>query len=485
LLLQALSPNTALFVSKILGALLGICVVCKCEKLGRLLFPQSRWVGGIAALVLVVQPTFTLSMINGLETSFATFFLTYGVAELTAACVQTGEFRLRRTALYFLLAAFSRPELTLTFPILLILYEVHRRTPVRKETAPPSVSSPIQPENTRIGSASEAWLIYVLPVCALLLFRYRYYGDLLPNTYYAKQIPLHSAVSFGIEYFLRFGLLGHNLLGLLLLAFGIGHLITSRLRTAWPLLTTTSIHVAFVMKCGGDWMPDGRFYAVIAPLVAVIFAAGMVELMAVSRRPNTAVSPEIVRIAFVSISAIFVLSVAADSLKQYQAFAHRPYLRSIVYALAPHRPYAQWMCTNEQGRLRMEAWVANHAHAGDSVLVSEMGLIPLMNLDVRFIDVCGLTDKTIAHMTGYLRGCGGINAQHQWMYPDGQMSKYIMKRRPALVILIWDANNESRMDGVNASNAYYRPAGCFPILTDNGPNFVATWMANGSRISAH
>lgn len=128
-------------------------------------------------------------------------------------------------------------------------------------------------------------LRYAIPFFALYLpyfaIRWAYYGDFLPNTFYAKSGG-DSYFSQGILYVLLCTL-GGGLLGLLpLILPGLYHL-RRHLVVRFALLAIP-IYLVYIMKIGGDFM-YGRLIIPVVPILAVLAEAGARRLVAFRRTP--------------------------------------------------------------------------------------------------------------------------------------------------------------------------------------------------------
>src|SRR5439155_9590155 len=118
--------------------------------------------------------------------------------------------------------------------------------------------------------------LVVVPCALLLLWRYSYYGDLLPNAYHARlAMPWHEGFRVqlreqGIPFVVRFW---SSHLWLLFLV------VASMAFAVWQRLTfLIVVHAALVLYqdyfafVGGDWMPQFRWYAPIVPIyLALVF----------------------------------------------------------------------------------------------------------------------------------------------------------------------------------------------------------------------
>jgi len=119
LVIRCAAPDTALLLSKVFGLALGLAVLWQAQRLTRALFPAAPWLCALVPLLIAIRPDFAASMINGLETGLATLLVTGGMAAFVRASREDSAVWQRRAAFWFLGAALARPELSLTFPLLL------------------------------------------------------------------------------------------------------------------------------------------------------------------------------------------------------------------------------------------------------------------------------------------------------------------------------------------------------------------------------
>ncbi len=104
--------------------------------------------------------------------------------------------------------------------------------------------------------------IYVL----WFFWRWRYYGLPLPSSYYAKSLLPTVEPERGHMY------VWHELLSsrLALVFVAIGVLLWARRRKLLPIVAFVLIHLAYVVRVGGDWMPFGHFILPVVPLVVCL-----------------------------------------------------------------------------------------------------------------------------------------------------------------------------------------------------------------------
>jgi hypothetical protein len=118
----------------------------------------------------------------------------------------------------------------------------------------------------------QAWTAAAFFVVPLALYHgghYLVFGELVPNTYYAK--PVGNDWSRGAEY-LRTTLRESGLVYALPLAFaGIYGELRGKLLAIWAAIAGG----LFILYSGGDWMPHGRFLSLFAPAVLLLAALGL------------------------------------------------------------------------------------------------------------------------------------------------------------------------------------------------------------------
>ncbi|MEM7199813.1 MAG: hypothetical protein AAF628_06075 [Planctomycetota bacterium] len=125
----------------------------------------------------------------------------------------------------------------------------------------------------------------VAPACAaaaaLLAFRLLYFGDPLPNPYYAKAqgtttLRLFNPFGSGWRYLLDWASASGTLVLVPLLLLGA---TARQLPLAMRAVAALGLgQLAFVILVGGDWMDESRFVAPVLPLAAIATAYAHAEL---------------------------------------------------------------------------------------------------------------------------------------------------------------------------------------------------------------
>ena len=214
-------------------------------------FRERRFlVAAGALLLLAVSHTFAIWATSGLETRQFTFFVL-----LAAVCLASKEKpRLVAASIALGLAESTRPEANLLFLCALgwLLYDRRRLRDVLVLAAP-----------------------YVLIVGAHFLWRWSYYGDLWPNTYYAKHV--RGWPEAGIRYFgaatVEFGLYA------LVPAAIAGAVARAKAGDRIHLLAFAWIvpHAAYVIWIGGDHF-EYRVLDSYWPFLAVAAVEGLASI---------------------------------------------------------------------------------------------------------------------------------------------------------------------------------------------------------------
>jgi len=394
-------------------------------------------------------------MTNGLETSIAA---TLWTGALLAFCYELKtETRCHvKSASLFALAALTRPEFFITFPLLLIIVQrKHQRW--------------------------QNWTVYLLPLLAFEIFRLTYYHDFVPNTYWAKTIPLSAALPMAIKYLRIQACPGGPQLGIVLALFGVWALYRrSYAQEGRTVLIALAAHVVFILRVGGDWMVDGRFCNVVGATFGVLWLGAILQMCAyrnsltitsTNGKPINGATRLLMDAVPVLIALTLVIIAHVNIARAVEVEIN---VHDMAYVLHARPSLSRWRIANPNGLLTVGDWLKANAKRGQTALLSEIGLVPLTNPDIKVIDCFGLTDRTIAHMPGYKRATGGVFCLRDWMRP-GPLRDYIRKRRPECVALAWDDYVTDNMDNIQLSDAFYEPTGTFPMTTPFGYFTVATW----------
>ncbi len=236
--------------------------------------------GLVVALVVGTSQSLLLYTARGagLETGLFTLLVLAGSACYLAARRRPA--MLAAAGAIFALAAMTRPEGVLVFGVTL-MSDVRCQMSDWGQCGSRSWRVNLQSTICHLQWLVGAFLLIFLPY---YLWRLSYYGDPLPNTFYAKTGGGLRQVLRGLQYAGGFALtLGGPLLLLILLPW------LRSWRTAlnsWRgyLLPLVLVYSAYIVFVGGDHFRGERFFVPVLPWLAILLADGLAA--ALPHRPN-------------------------------------------------------------------------------------------------------------------------------------------------------------------------------------------------------
>ncbi len=290
-------------------------------------------------LLLASNGAFAYWSISGLETSL------FVLGVLTTLYCYLSDMRLAVAAAAT--TSLVRPEGVLIFAILMLYSLIARRESVG-----------------RVALSVMGFALLTLP---FLVFRLLYYGDLLPNPFYAKTGLSPDYLRSGLGYFWNF-LRDYGLMGLLYL---VPILMWRRLRTEGrTLLVTACVYSLYVILVGGDVLRGHRFLLPAVPLLYVLIVFSIGDLT-VCPSGNT-----FRRTAWIGI--VIAIAAATFAVPQDSILEARRYELGLNAKLAKY------------------ARVLNgYAGSDVTIAVPTIGVISYLT-DAKVIDMLGLTDPHIA-----------------------------------------------------------------------------------------
>jgi arabinofuranosyltransferase len=372
----SIDPETA---AKALGFLASVATLAAVVRFGPR--PERfREIAWIAPLFLATSPPFFVWTTGGMETPLFTCLVTWS-AVLSSEGMETGA---PGPALGILLgaAALTRPEGAGVGLVLLILsWSLGPRTPEFRRALPRCAG------------------LFCLIFLPYFLWRWWYYGWLLPNTFYAKVGAGAAQIGRGLIYtHAFFAMSGYWLL------LPLAGLKWSRCRRAALLPGGLVLALAgCTIFVGGDALPMFRFIAPLLPAFFLLLAAGTAGLLALlGGRPS----------ARISIGLLLLLFVVG---------ATRPGFTGAFY------DELRRDTTEVSAWKQVGLWLREHVAPTATIAVLPAGAIPYVS-GLRAIDMLGLNDATIAHrdMPGLGTGLPG----HEKFDVD-----YVLSRRPDIILL--------------------------------------------------
>lgn len=278
-----------------------------------------------------------------------------------------------------------------------------------------------------------SWFLGALASAVLIeLGRIAYYGQLLPNTYFAKRGALSTDIRRGTDYVVHMlpGIPGLIRLEILVIIL-IGSLVIawSPNRRHLYVLAAVAAQVLFAIEVGGDWMVGDRFITPIVPMAAVLVMTGVAWIVEFSRRRL----PSGLRWLHVGVCITLGVTLCAIVVTPY-AKANDPLWNSRW-----RFDDASLVSAGGYGTLSRLYWptglsMLRCTPSGSLVAYSEDGYAGFERLDLRFLDTRGLTDSIIAHNAPANEKSSIGVTEFGWTSPRSVVGSQILRQRPALIL---------------------------------------------------
>jgi hypothetical protein len=339
-------------LSRLIGLVSSLVVLWLTWRVTRRLLPDkrpSRWLSLLPVLLLACNRSFAAWSGGGLETRFFTMLV---MAGLFAGTVVDDRRALAWLTPVLVSLVLTRVDGVMYAGILSAGAWLRAADASRLRRAIPLMA---------VGSTFMAQTV----------FRILYYGDALPNTFYAKVggVPLH----MGCEY-LWSAFVGQGLGLMLVLGFFVVLPGTSRSLASCVSWALVCAHLAYTLMIGGDHF-EFRFLDVVWPIAALLAIAGWRSLVAVVPtllRPTAWIVP---------LLALLIWNGVA-------VWTGYPLPDRTVVSFR----YEADLCRDWQ---KVGRWFARHAAPDEVIAVRPAGAIPYFS-GLRTLDMHGLNDRIIA-----------------------------------------------------------------------------------------
>lgn len=384
-----------LLVARVVSLLAGLAVLWFSWRLAARLQEgrdsASHLPAVLAPFVLAVTPLLARHTTTGLETVVYTALLLACVL----LAVESARTRLcPALAVGLFLLATLRPE-GAAFAVLILAWNMVGDRGLAR--LPAVWRPPTEPARRPVAET----IIFLGLLLVFLVWRWQYYGQLLPNTFTAKMTGETGSFIVGVHYALDF--LRENG-GAVLAGLYLAVLLRRPVRPVFWLVSLIILaQTVLVILAGGDWMHFYRFFVPVMPLLAAGAGAG---LGTVWRRlsPADRSVPRLILVA--------MLLAATVNIYKTERAAGRlvmPDVRAGTYLTDAYRETA--------------AWLRENTAPDAAVAVSDIGILGYESRRP-IIDMFGLIDPHIARQPGML---------HFKNDPD-----HVLARRPAAVVLVRD-----------------------------------------------
>ena len=352
-------------VSRAMGILFALLTLAVSWKIVERYSRADGWWKYIGVGFLAAAPPLASWASSGLETTMFTFLVTWGIYFY----LRSGEESkyIPWWGVILLLAALTRPE-GLIFFIIIALHSFITRGVGRKTIVPV--------------------ILFVIPFALFEIWRITYFGDYLPNTFYAKTGFTSAMLVRGVKYVVKFFLVtGTPILGLLML-----------IKPGRPyglLLSVCGFYLMYVTLVGGDYMHYFRFVVPILPLLMLLAGEGVNRLRLKRKYPAYALGGVCGALMLFGAFYPFGIKPSVDvlSAKPLYYVCGRPMLLFERYQVA---------------RLKLlgEAF-AGVQRPGESLATSAIGIIGHKTA-LAVHDFHGLTDRHVAKMENPSMGHGDL-----------------------------------------------------------------------------
>jgi len=373
LLVKTAPSFELLWIAKALSAFFALFTLLIQYRFASMLLPrdsEGRMFALVAVLLTAASASFVAWAVGGLETMLYSMLLLLGVmyahstlerAHTHASCTREAAF----TGLFFALAALTRPEAPLYAGVVA------------------AVMLMLLPSHRRIGAALAGVVPFILVMGVFLLWRWQTYGDIVPNTYYAKTYGGGFRWLLGMKYWLgAVGSLFAYMLPVLPLAWLSD---ATRRRTLAIVVALLAANAFFVIYSGGDWMPGNRFLVPLLPLVAILAALGLHSAWSVLRNAGLGTRGWTYSFVAVLLFAVFTMQFAGRESLRASAGTLQTGWKSITAHCLPYKADAA-------------LWIRDNLPPDAVIATGEAGIIGYLNPGIRLIDLNGLMHRDIARM---------------------------------------------------------------------------------------
>ncbi len=324
---------------------------------------KREFYGVCCVLAIISCAIFSAWSMSGMETTSFAFFLLTSISLIASLCLNDKSALATSVllALTLVCLVLSRPEgIYLSMVILGVGAFFNRK------------------KDKRIPLLSIACTVMICYI-SLLVWRLSTYGELVPNTYYAKTGGGLRSYLFGIKYAVA-GFGSVNALLLFFAPFALLQFKDHRLIIAL-LVCILSALLLFIGYSGGDWMPGFRFIVTVIPITAVL---AVLSIKTLAERFDG---------RFVKYSSIVYVTVAISVL--CSIFSGRTLIRAQAPSLGSAFFSAEGHLLSSHSLVAQ--WLKEHSDSTTLFACGEAGLIGYINQHLRMVDLNGLMDKHIAN----------------------------------------------------------------------------------------
>jgi arabinofuranosyltransferase len=385
---------SASLVGHWLGLVSGVFLLLACYVYSRSLLPKKmKWLALAAPMLLYASNSFAAWVISGLEAPLFAAWVTAALAAFTFR-------RIGWVLVFCILASLTRPEGALLAALLLGVDWLAQLIALRPKRL------------MEVLRLSLPCLAYGLFIAGLSMFRVVYYGDVLPNTFYAKTggIPL----SAGPAYLYRFLIDG----AIFLLIPALVALRCKAYRIGFAFLTLIAVYLIVV---GGDVFFHGRFLLPVLPILIAGALVGIAEIGKASTKIGLLAGLTLPAFVLCSLYSLWPRNTDfAETLEVVRALPLSAKRESVK---VPSLPLSEPFFEAQVAKLRQ---LEPPAKLVAAIGIGQMGYF---GREMIILDLVGLTDRHIARSDKRVEGA--------LLIPGHQKSdaSYVLSRRPDVIYI--------------------------------------------------
>jgi len=312
------------------------------------------------------------------------------------------------------------------------------------------------------------------------LFRYAYYGSLVPNTFYVKTSDSALVLDAGLKKLSE--MLSFNNLGYLVLAVPFAFTTRRRLTEKLVMLAVSLGFMAYIVKVGQDEMRWHRLYLPALPFLALLAGLGLKQLATLATQVLSGHRLFLALLAGLGLKRLATLATKVLGGHRVTRIAVFGLIWIGVIAATSSNfafTYREMGGFNGRGDLSgnfhpdMGKFVTRHDRPGALVAFQDMGSTPYHAPDINFLDFIGLVDGTVARARyNYgLHAFLATEAQSNKGKFDREMRDYFYKRNPEWTILTTYVSGAATTRVSEAFAKNPGPEALYPYIAQNGYQF--------------
>ncbi len=368
-----------------------------------------RWAFRFGCMLIGACPVIAFASVNALETTLEAWLL----LALTRRLINRGE-DANTVVLGMLsfLAVLARPDALAPIALLAVTcLFLHRAIPLVRRIS---------------------WLVGAgISALGTLAFEWLYFGSVLPNTYYAKELPLGRSLDLGSRYIFRilepifFGREFKLVLvaNVMLCTAGVYSIVRRRHRYIF-LIALFIGQALFILKAGGDYMLEERFLAVseVPFLITEIFGLLLIVAFFRERIPDAAArTPSVVLVIVVTLVA--VLPFRYINVPAWRIHGLRD--AAILKANPDSTVSTLWTALPS---------LLHCVQPGQLVATTEIGFFGYTEPQVRILDLRGLTNRAIAlGAPSAVKETWGVLDPY-WYRRTSPVGRVLLEQRPTVIV---------------------------------------------------